>query len=321
MNLEDIERQMHIRAAWLYFMEGRTQAEIADLLSTTRLKINRILSDARTSGLVNITINSPLISTVVLERELIRDFNLADAIIIPTPSDTRLTQSLLGSAAAHFMSRYLARKPVRRIGIGWGGTLSEMVNQLPVGNYSDLTVFSIMGGLTHGAEFNTFNIVSETAKRLGARCEYLAAPIYASSEESRDIIMQQDVFRQAFEEIEKADIAMVSIGNASGESLLISRGLPADISEDDLRAAGAVTDICGHFLDRNGEALDHPLNRRVITLSLDALRKIPMRVFAAGAAHKTQAIAAVLRAGFVSVLISDEDTARKAAALARPVPA
>ena len=58
MSPEETERQMHIRAAWLYYMEGMTQADIADLLGTTRLRINRILSEARTNGLVSITILS-----------------------------------------------------------------------------------------------------------------------------------------------------------------------------------------------------------------------------------------------------------------------
>jgi len=317
MNLEETERQMHIRAAWLYYMEGRTQADIAGMMGTTRLKINRILSEARTNGLVNITINSPLVSAVALERELIRDFNLTDAVIIPTPTDGEQTQNLLGKASAQFVSQYLAQNDVKRFGIGWGGTLSEMVNQLPVGNYSGLTVLSMMGGLTHGAEFNTFNIVSDIAKRLGARCEYLAAPIYASSEESRNIILQQDVFRHAFEEIEKADLTVVSLGDATEKSLLISRGLPSDASMEELREAGAISDVCGHFLDANGREIDHQLNRRAIAVSLNALRKIPMRVFAAGGSHKIAALAAALRSNLVSVLVSDEDTARSAAAIAR----
>jgi DNA-binding transcriptional regulator LsrR (DeoR family) len=42
-----------------------------------------------------------------------------------------------------------------------------------------------------------------------------------------------------------------------------------------------------------------------------------MVVFAAGGRHKVRAIAAVLRGRYGSVLVSDEDTARAAAALAR----
>jgi lsr operon transcriptional repressor len=49
--------QTDVRAAWLYFMEGLTQAEVARRLGTTRLRINRVLGDARRNGLVGITLN------------------------------------------------------------------------------------------------------------------------------------------------------------------------------------------------------------------------------------------------------------------------
>ena len=52
------EKQLEVRAAWLYYMEGLTQADIARRLGTTRLRINRILVDARHNGLVGITLNS-----------------------------------------------------------------------------------------------------------------------------------------------------------------------------------------------------------------------------------------------------------------------
>jgi len=58
------DKHTEVRAAWLYFMEGLTQAEIARRLGTTRLRINRILVDARRNGLVGITLNAELASCV-----------------------------------------------------------------------------------------------------------------------------------------------------------------------------------------------------------------------------------------------------------------
>lgn len=314
--MEEAEQQLHVRAAWLYFMEGMTQADIARQLGTTRLRINRILADARRSGLVSIAINSPLTSSVALEQQLIRDFGLKDACIIPTPEDGALVHSLIGKAAANYLSHSLEQNEIRGLGIGWGGTLSEMVNQMPMGNYRNLSVNSIMGGLTHGSDLNTFNIASELARRLRAQCRYLAAPIYAGTQESRDIILAQDVFREAFGHIEKSELVVISIGDATEKSMLVSLGLPSDAKLAELKQAGAVCDICGHFLNADGKAIDHPLNRRAITVSLEALGRIPTRVFAAGGGYKANAIAAVLKSGLVSVLISDEETARKAARIA-----
>jgi len=311
------ENQTEVRAAWLYFMEGLTQAEIARRLDTTRLRINRILVDARRNGLVGITLNSELASCIALEREFIRDFGLKAAVIVPTPGDEEQIPMILGRATANFVSHYLESNRIRGFGIGWGRTLREMTRHMRSGRYPDLCVNSMMGGLTRGLEINTFDIVSELARRLNSQCQYLAAPIYASSPESRDTIMAQDVFRDAFRRIEKNELAVLSIGDITKRSMLVRYGLPEDIGIKALKAAGAVCDIIGQFIDARGRPIDHPLNRRAIALPLHGLSDATTVVFAAGGAHKVRAIAAVLRGGFGSVFMCDETTARAAAALAR----
>jgi DNA-binding transcriptional regulator LsrR (DeoR family) len=185
------------------------------------------------------------------------------------------------------------------------------------GRYPDLCVNSMMGGLTRGLEINTFDIVSELARRLSSQCQYLAAPIYAGSPESRDTIIGQDVFRDAFRRIEADELAVLSIGDVTKRSMLVRYGLPEDVPIRELRDAGAVCDIIGQFIDERGRPVDHPLNRRAIALPLRDLPRVRTVVFAAGGKHKVRAIAAVLRGGYGSVLVSDETTARAAAEIAR----
>ena len=43
-------------AAWLYYEDGMTQADIANLMGLSRASVNTYLADARTRGLVNIEI-------------------------------------------------------------------------------------------------------------------------------------------------------------------------------------------------------------------------------------------------------------------------
>src|SRR5438552_4018052 len=311
------EKQTEVRAAWLYFMEGLTQAEIARRLGTTRLRMNRIPVAARRNGLVGITLNSELASCVALEQEFIRDFRLKAAVIVPTPADEEQVPMILGRATANFVSRYLENNRIRGFGIGWGRTLREMTRHIRAGRYPDLCVNSMMGGLTRGLEINTFDIVSELARRLNSQCQYLAAPIYASSPESRDTIMAQDIFRDAFRRIEKNELAVLSIGDLTKRSMLVRYGLPEDVGIKELKAAGAVCDIIGQFIDERGHPIDHALNRRALALPLNDLSDATTVVFAAGGAHKVRAIAAVLRGGLGSVFVCDETTARAAAALAR----
>jgi DNA-binding transcriptional regulator LsrR (DeoR family) len=311
------DEQLHVRVAWLYHMEDLTQAEIAARLGLTRLRVNRILSECRSSGLVRVHLASRLESCVVLEGRLMQDFGLADAVIVPTPEDPEKLPGLIGMAAGDYLSRYLARTEVSVFGVGWGATLREAIRHIAPADLPALWVTSMMGGLTQGLELNTFETAGELARRLNAQCTYLAAPIYAGSATSRDTLVALDVFAEVFERIRTVDLALLSLGDLSTRSLLIRHGLPNDVSVNDLRAAGAVGDVLGQFLDAGGQPIRHAINDRVIGLPSARLAEVRNVVIAAGGRNKTAVIAAALRGGIPKVLISDEDTARAALSLVR----
>ncbi|WP_426954294.1 sugar-binding transcriptional regulator [Muricoccus radiodurans] len=311
------DEQLQVRVAWLYHMEDLTQAEIAARLGLTRLRVNRILGDCRASGLVRVSLASRLESCVALERQLVREGGLAEAVIIPTPEDPEKLPSLLGMAAGDYLSQYLARTEVSVFGVGWGATLREAIRHISPADRPGLWVTSMMGGLTQGSELNSFETAGELARRLNAQCAYLAAPIYAGSAASRDTIVAQDVFAEALARIEAVDLALLSLGDLSPRSLLIRHGLPRDVTAKELRAAGAVGDVLGQFLDAAGQPIAHPINDRVIGLPSARLAAVRTVVLAAGGANKRAVIAAALRGGIPKVLISDEDTARAALKLAR----
>ena len=315
--MTDEDEQLRVRVAWLYFMEGLTQADIAAKLGITRLKANRLLGEARASGLVNIQVNARLSGCVALERELVAAAGLKDAVIVPTPADAEQIPVVLGRATADYLSRHLGEARVRGLGIGWGTTLRETVRHMAGANLPQLSINSIMGGLTYGSEINTFEIASEFARRLNAQCNYLAAPIYAGSPKSRDTILAQDVFRETFQRLAANDVALMSVGDLSRRSLLIRYGLPADVTVESLRAAGAVGDIMGTFLDQRGQPLKHAVNKRVIALPIEMLRKVDIAIVASGGLNKTAILAGVLRARLCNVLVSDEASARAALGVLR----
>jgi lsr operon transcriptional repressor len=306
------EDQVLVRAAWLYYMEGLTQDRVAEQLGTTRLRVNRLLGEARASGLVGITINSRLATCLELEGELKRVCGLQDAVIVPTPEDPGQVPALLGRAAGEFLSRLLETRRVRGIGVGWGATLRETIRFVKPGQWPNVNVNSMMGGLTRGLEINTFETASALAARLGARCSYLAAPLYAGSQKSRDTLVSQDVFQDSFAEMAGNDVALLSVGDISERSLLVRYGLPKDVTIASLKRTRAVGDIVGRFLDASGQPVDHPVNVRAISASLEALARIPTVIVASGGQNKAGIIAAVLRAGLAKVLVCDEMTAAQA---------
>ncbi|HSI01247.1 MAG TPA: sugar-binding transcriptional regulator [Reyranella sp.] len=315
--MSDDDEQLRVRVAWLYFMEGLTQADIATRLGITRLRANRLLGEARERGLVTIQVKARLADCVALERQLVAETGLKDAVIVPTPADDEQIPAVLGRATADYLSRHLGENRARALGIGWGATLRETVRHLAAASLPDLSINSMMGGLTYGSELNTFEIASEFARRVNAQCNYLAAPIYSGSPKSRDTILAQDVFRETFQRLAAIDVALMSVGDLSRRSLLIRYGLPRDVTVESLRASGAVGDIMGTFLDAAGHPVRHPVNKRVIALPIDMLRKIATVIVASGGLNKTAILAGVLRAKLCNVLIADEASARAALGIVR----
>jgi DNA-binding transcriptional regulator LsrR (DeoR family) len=108
-----------------------------------------------------------------------------------------------------------------------------------------------------------------------------------------------------------ADMALVTVGDLSKRSLMIELGLVSPEDARTLNAAGAVGDLLGHYLNKDGEEVDHPLNRRVISLDLEDLRHIRKVVLVSGGPYKADIIRAVLLRKFVHELVIDEATAEQ----------
>ncbi|MCX8998237.1 sugar-binding transcriptional regulator [Rhizobiaceae bacterium BDR2-2] len=303
-------RQLMVKASWLYHVEGLTQAQIAERINLTRRRVNELLAAALDEGIVRISFTSPLAENVELEAQLCGAFGLDEAVVAPTPADPRQMQSVIGRAAAALLDRMIPVRRPQSLGVGWGTTLRETVEQMTPVNVPETKVRSMMGGLTRGSEINTFEIVRRFAKVLGAECHYLAAPIYADSAASRDAIVAQPVIRTLLEEAAAVEISCLSVGDLTRESLQVRYGLPSLQVIEELKQAGAVGDILGRYLDGEGRTVDHPMNRQVISPELEDYRRIPCRIIASGGAHKHATLHAALKARLATVLVTDAESAR-----------
>ncbi|BCH34442.1 transcriptional regulator [Mesorhizobium sp. L-8-10] len=304
------QQQLMVKAAWLYHVEGLTQADIGERMNLTRRRVNELLAAATREGVVRIGFTSPLAENVELEARLCERFGLEEAVIAPTPGDPRLLHAVLGRAAAAYLDRLIQYRRPASIGVGWGSTLRETVRRMTPASEPAIDVCSMMGGLTRGSEINTFEIVRGFAQVLQAQCNYFAAPIYAESSQSRDAIISQSVFEKIFRRIVGVDISFLSVGDVSDQSLQVRYGLPPGTSPADLLAAGAVGDLLGRYLDAEGRPVDHPLNSQVLSPELDDYRNIACRIVASGGRHKHAILRATARAGLATVIVTDADSAK-----------
>jgi DNA-binding transcriptional regulator LsrR (DeoR family) len=302
-------QQSMVRASWLYHVEGLTQAQIAERMLLTRRRVNELLAAAVDQGIIKISFNSPLTENIELEAELRNRFGLTDVVIVPTPSDKSQMATVIGRAAAMFLERLIQAREPTSLGVGWGATLRETVHHMAPVNAPEIKVRSMMGGLTRGSEINTFEIVRRFAKIMNAECHYLAAPIYADSPTSRDTIFAQPIFESLLAEATAVDVSILSVGDVSPESLQVRYGLPTGTDIADLTASGAVGDLLGRYLDEAGREIDHPLNRQVISPSIEHYRKIPTRIIASGGDHKNKILKSCIVAGLATTLVTDADNA------------
>jgi DNA-binding transcriptional regulator LsrR (DeoR family) len=224
--------------------------------------------------------------------------------------DPRDVQMITGAALGNLLSEVLADPGVRLFGMSWGGTLNIATRFVAAMERPDLEVISVMGGLTRGSDLNSFEITTRLADLLGAQHSYFTAPLYAGSRESRDTIMQLDVFREVLEKLRGVDALAMAAGDISKASLLMRDGLPGDVTMQELTALGAVGDVLGVVIDAEGQPIPHPINERVIGIGLADLADIPNVILAAGGPHKVPVVRAVLKRNVVKTLVTDETTAR-----------
>jgi DNA-binding transcriptional regulator LsrR (DeoR family) len=298
-----------IEVCWHYYVNGMTQAQVASLLGASRLRVNQAIQKAKARGMVKVQIESPFLSRVELQESLRTALRIPKVLVAPARRDAYDYHVPTGAALADHLLERLRTRPWKTIGVSWGMTLQSAIDRLPRLAYSELEVVSMIGGTNTGASFNAFGIASGFAERFSASYSLLAAPIFLSEGVDRDVFLAQASFEAHFRKCERLDVAVLVAGDISPRSYLISTGLPREIVPDDLRAAGAVGDLLGRFLDADGVDIDLALDARTIGVDLDMLARIPEKILAAAGSHKVPIIRAIARRGLIDTLVTDDVTA------------
>ena len=132
--------------AEMYYLEQKTQAEIAKAVGVTRSMISRMLTEARENSIVEIRIQRPLQFDSELESALKEQFHLRDVLVVVTShrNGERLTRTL-GSAGALMLGRYLG--PQKILGLAWGTSISSTVDAFEVAEPMPVKVVQLVGAM------------------------------------------------------------------------------------------------------------------------------------------------------------------------------
>jgi DNA-binding transcriptional regulator LsrR (DeoR family) len=246
------EASLGIRAVWLHYAGGLTQAAVAERLGIPSVKAHRLIARAVADGAVKVTIDGDIVECSDLEEQLAARFALGYCEVAPDLGETGLPLRALGVAGAGFLRSEIERSEHRVIGLGHGRTLAAAVQQLPRLDARGVRFVSLLGGLTRNYSANPYDVMHRIAERTSAQAYVMPVPFFANSVEDREVLLEQRGVREVFAMAEAASLKLVGMGSVDVRAQLVSSGMiePGEIEE--IAADGAVGEMLGHFFDPRG---------------------------------------------------------------------
>lgn len=284
-----------------------TQEEVADRLGVSRASVVNFLQEARDRGVVTIAVAPDHLQNVRASRELSRRFGLSSCVVIPNDGGRLPEYERIGRAGARLLVELL--EPNDILGVSWGRTVLALSAALAQVSMPGVSVVQITGSAMGTFEFSPELCTTNIANRLGARCINLHAPGIVSRPEVKKMFMQEPALVEQFKLIRSCDKILFGVANLSSASTAVRSGYMTGEKLKPYVAGGAIGVMAGRFFDAEGEPVLGPLDEQMIGLTLREIAKIPERICVAGGPDKVQAIEAMLRGGYATVLVTDEQTA------------
>jgi deoxyribonucleoside regulator len=311
---DSLDRQHHAllaQVASLYYEDNRTQNEIGECLGISRVKVYRLLQEARERGVVQIDIRWPQYDDADLARALCEAFKLRDALVLEAPSGSTEPQMLkeLGKRCARYLESILPEQTTMAICLG--RATYEVVQAINPDAQRRVKIAQAIGNIPRlYKEYDSSALVTQLAQKLGGDISYLSSPLMADSPEAAQVLRQQREIHWALETARAAEFALIGIGNLSENSGFVRAGYMTPEQLAAIRQDGAAGDLAWQIITHEGTAYPSELNARIIGITLEELRRVPTTIAIASGVEKAQAILAALRTGVIDVLCTESRVAR-----------
>ena len=288
------------KVAWYYYIEGYTQQEIGEYLSIPRLRVNRLLDKARKAGIIQFSVREGDSKRMIVERELITQFGLKDAFVVPSPLNEQDINESVAQAAAMYIHERLEKTGY--INMGYGDTSSRILNHLANICEFPVNVVSLTGGVN-------YYLPNTRSSIFNAKLYLTPAPLLMASEDIVKAMEQEPSVKQIRHMATLAQMSIVGIGGVDSNATLLTNGTLNHSDVLLLSMQGAVGDMLCHFIDKDGNVIQSSLERRLMSTPLEQLKEMSNSIGVAGGSTKSEAILAALKGNYLDVLITDETTA------------
>ena len=285
--------------AKLHYESDLSQVQIAKQLGLSTATISRLLQRARSEGIVSIEVRD-IFSPDVLGQQLADQLGLRRVVAVDAPASNPL------SALASPLSQLLAGAELGRdkvVLVGWGRTVWSVIDAgFPA--MPGVAVVPSTGGMQqHAQQFQSNEFSRRVAEVTGGVPHFIYAPYLPAAPALNHFLSDRSV-QTSVALWDRIDVAVVGIGLPYA---LDRPALPSDHADPLL--ADAAGDVVRHYFDRQGNVIRWEGEGRMIAVSCDQLRAVPLVVGLAVGEVKVPSIIGAARARLVNHLITDTRTA------------
>ncbi len=311
---DDAKLLAALHAAQLYYLQDLTMDTIAAELGTSRSSVSRLLDYARSTGLVEIQVHSPVDRAVHIEQEIARRFRVA-AHVVPIPGDVSDIDRLnrVAMTAGRLLPRFIDSNMT--IGIAWGSTLGALSQHLTPKETHNTVVVQMNGAgnfQTSGIDYAS-EILERFGRAYGAHAQQFPVPTFFDHAETKQAFWRERSTRRMLEVISHMDVAIFGLGSpfAEVQSRVYAGGYLDRADYKSLADDHVVGDVATVFYRADGTWKDITMNARGTGPSLDRLRNVPRRIGVASGLQKLASLRGALAARLVTDLVLDEGLARR----------
>lgn len=301
-----------VRASYLYYRLGFTQAQVAERMGLSRVKVGRLLADALSREIVRIEVRHPLVHVTTMELELEARFGLKDVVVAESPAGPEGEEGLRQLAVAEAAAEYLRGLDLTgtALAVGWGTTMQAVSLALVDGWADDLDVYQLNGAVpTSGYATGATEVLYRFSNRANGRAHPLQVPAVVDRRELRVALEAERSVQAAVEGARTAPVAIFTMGVLQEQSVLVESGYVDASRIGELRQAGAVGDIITRFVRLDGSIADAELDERTMGASLDVLAQRRLSIGVAAGVAKRDVTLGALAGGYVNTLVVDDSLA------------
>lgn len=285
-----------------YYLEDQKQSDIARELGISRPLVSRILSEARELGVVEITIHDPEAETAGLLERLRQTGAIQGGILVEDGEDNDATNQLLSKGAVELLQQL----GTRRLGVGWGYLIGQLVTWLekhPQPDSSITDICPLVGNASIPARnYQSNENVRLMAQQLGAAPHFLYLPALPESLEEKQLLCSTEIYRRIDQEWQQLDTALVNLGDYPSSPDFASLVRYGNL----LQQQHACGRMLVYYYNEAGTVIQSEQDF-AIQIPMETLKRCPRIIGVCSANTSVKALRGALQSGFLTHIVTRAD--------------